>query len=110
MKKLRLIANGQVGDSLQPWNGNEPGLQSFGNILQSLGSGVKLTPGLLETFQKAPTPLTLTLGSEPHLFMRQEQGSMAFTIWAPMFGNGLQMPAVMNEELWVVRGGIRLIK
>jgi hypothetical protein len=27
-----------------------------------------------------------------------------------MFGNGQQMPVVMNEELWVVRGGIRPIK
>ena len=58
----------------------------------------------------APTPLTLTLGLEPPLFMKRELGSMAFITWAPMFGNGQQMPVVMNEELWVVRGGIRPIK
>jgi hypothetical protein len=110
MQKLRLIANVQAGDCPQPWNGSVPGLQSLGRIHPSLGSGVKLILGLPATFQKVPTPLTLTPGPEPHLLMKHMQGSMAYMTWAPMFGNGQQMHAVMNEELWAALGGIRPIK
>jgi hypothetical protein len=42
--------------------------------------------------------------------MKHVQGSMAYMTWAPMFGNGQQMHAVMNEELWAALGGIRPIK